>query len=146
VSKIPDDLPEYDDERHTDAHVIREYLTKRIPDRWGVMSVPDYNDAHSLQPEQVVKLGEYERVIITDVIGALLATGDATLVKNPTYRAMRRDGADVERLAAGLSKLGYTEVVVQADGNPVTAALTILEAVQRIAADAMNVIRGEVAL
>lgn len=62
---------------------------------------------------------------VRDVLAALQAVGDATLVKNATYRAMRRDGADIERLAAGLTKLGYVAEIVEHHGSPVDTALTI---------------------
>lgn len=63
---------------------------------------------------------------IRDVIAALQAAGDATLVKNATYRAMRRDGTDVERLAAYLANHGHADLLVDRDGNPVTAVIALL--------------------
>lgn len=65
--------------------------------------------------------------IIRDILDALQAVGDAQLVKNATYRLMRRDGADVERLAAWLANNNFDRAVVEADGNPVTAAITLLK-------------------
>jgi hypothetical protein len=64
--------------------------------------------------------------LVADVIRALQTAGDATLVKNGTYRLMRRDGADVERLAAWLSNRGHADAIVGVGGNPVTAAITVI--------------------
>lgn len=63
---------------------------------------------------------------IRDVLAALQAVGDATLVKNQTYRMMRQDGARIERLTAWLASNGYAEVIVQHDGDPVAAAVEAL--------------------
>jgi len=110
-------LPEYEDERHTDAHVIYAYLLKHVPDRWTKCDC---------EPGSGCSAGDGDLQLITDVIGALLATGDATLVKNATYRAMIRDGREIERLAAGLTKAGVVELLVANDGNPVTTALKVV--------------------
>lgn len=115
-------LPEYDDEQHADAYAIQDFLRQRLPDRWG----PESLHPGAVSADAMRAVGLYERTLITDVIGALLTVADATLVKNPTYRAMVRDGREMERLAAGLSRLGLTDQVVTADGNPVTAALQAL--------------------
>lgn len=122
-------LPEYEDERHTDAHVIQAYLRQHVPGKWGDASLGGTTPAEALHASAEVgdhALAMYERELITDVIGALLATGDATLVKNATYRAMVRDGREIERLAAGLTKAGVVELLVANDGNPVTTALEVV--------------------
>lgn len=102
-------LPEYDDEPAVDPAALREWLRQKEPLRWGSDSVPDLNDAHDLQPEQVRMLAEYESVLIADVLQALQAVGDAQLVKNPTYRAMVKDRADLERIGAALHRAGRAE-------------------------------------
>jgi len=68
---------------------------------------------------------------IADVLAALQAVGNATLVKNATYRAMRRDSADIERLNAWLANNGKAELLVQHDGDAVAAAVTALTIGQR---------------
>ncbi len=70
-----------------------------------------------------------DKALIRDVVMALQAVGDATLVKNATYRAMRRDGADIERLTARLANSGHVGVLVEHDGNPVDAVLAVLTAI-----------------
>lgn len=115
-------LPEYDDEPNADAYAVRDFLVAKIPSRWGPESLKD----GVLGSDALLALGMYERTLVTDVVGALLTVADATLVKNATYRPMVRDGREIERLAAGLARLGLTDQVVTADGNPVTAALDVL--------------------
>lgn len=134
----PDDLPQYDDEPQVDADRLQRWLVANLPTRWGERSVPDVGDAHSLQPEQRAMLAEYERQIVVDVVGALLTVGDATIVKNPTYRALVRDQRQLEQLAAALTRYGFNDHVVQHDGNVVAAAvdlLAYLAAVHRSHAD-----------
>lgn len=65
--------------------------------------------------------------VIRSVVEALQAVGDATLVRNATYRAMRRDGADVEKLNAWLANHDLAELLVQHDGDAVAAAITGLD-------------------
>lgn len=105
-------------------------------------TLPEYDDQH---PEGVDIAALHQWVIdhrswpggiaiemqrIRDVLAALQAVGDATLVKNGTYRMLRRDAADIERLAARLSRAGHAALVVESGGNPVTAAITLLSAVE----------------
>ena len=70
---------------------------------------------------------------IRAVLAALQAVGDATLVKNGTYRAMRRDGADVERLGAWFANHGMSRMLVQHDGDAVSTAVTALAIAQQAA-------------
>lgn len=112
IPQTGEKLPSYDDEPAVNAHTLRSWLIEHVPQRWS--------DA-----EGVIADGA-EREIITDVIGALQVAGDATTVKNATYRALLRDRAAVERLAAGLTRLGLTAWVLEADGDPITAALQAL--------------------
>lgn len=67
-----------------------------------------------------------DRAVIREVLAALQAVGGATLVKNETYRAMRRDGTDVERLAAYLTREGYAGPLIEHDGNPVTTIIAVI--------------------
>ena len=68
-----------------------------------------------------------EITAIRSVLAALQAAGDATLIKNGTYRMMRQDGARIERLAAWLSNHGHGESVIEHAGNPVEAAINALK-------------------
>jgi len=104
---VGEKLPEYDDGPADGIDVLKLH-------RWLVAhrksgSSPRYNEA-----------------LIREVLDALQAVGDATLVKNATYRAMRRDGARVERLAAWLANHGEHTAVLDADGDPVEGAITAL--------------------
>lgn len=101
-------------------------------------TLPEYDDPQE-QLVDIAKLQAWmgggdaawtasEQLIIKHVIAALQAVGDATLVRNATYRAMRRDGAEVERLAAWIVNHGMTHMLMQADGNPVDAAIAGLAA------------------
>ena len=102
-------LPEYDDQHPegVDLEALRRWLYEHRP--WSHLG---------MRPGTGIGL-------IRDVIDALQAVGDATLVKNGTYRALRRDAVDIERLAAGLTRLGYVAEIVEHHGNPVDTALTI---------------------
>lgn len=103
-------LPQYDDQHPegVDIEALHGWLATRLSDYWRIENIR-------------------ERTIIREVLTALQATGDATLVKNETYRMMRRDGADVERLAARLSRENPA-LLVECGGNPVTAVLAVLDA------------------
>lgn len=129
-------LPEYDDDPQVDAYAIQAFLRRNAPGKWGTGSLGGATPGEALHTSDEVgdhALAVYERELITDVIGALLAVGDATIVKNATYRAMVRDGREIERLAAGMSPLGLAGHLVRCDGNPVTAALATLEAARDVA-------------
>lgn len=76
--------------------------------------------------EQVALAGYRASQTVRDVLAALQAVGDATLVKNSTYRLMRRDGADIERLAAYLTREGYAGPLVEHGGNPVTTIIAVI--------------------
>ena len=106
-------LPEYDDEHPegVDINALWSWLIEHRPNGWRNTIGRD-------------------GAAIRDVLAAVQAVGDATLVKNGTYRAMRRDAADIERLAARLSRAGHAALVVESGGNPVTAAITFLSAVE----------------
>lgn len=114
TSNLPagETLPEYDDQHPegVDIEAVHRWLVEHHrPEYWRVQNIR-------------------ERAIIREVLTALQATGDATLIKNGTYRLLRRDARDVERLAARLTKAGYAALIVECDGNPVDAALAILDA------------------
>lgn len=103
-------LPDYDDGAADGADIIR---------------IRDWVSRYGRCRDNLIVSGDPEGVI-RDVLAALQAAGDATLVKNETYRAMRRDGADVERLAAHLANHGHADLLVDRDGNPVTAVIALL--------------------
>lgn len=107
-------LPDYDDgpADGVDIDALWSWLVARRADRWG----PD--------APVVIKISE-EKSQIRDVLTALQAVGDATLIKNATYRAMRKDGADIEHLAARLANTGRSHLIIEC-GGPVGAALAIL--------------------
>lgn len=106
--KLPagESLPEYDDEHPegVDIEALTAWLRGHRNFRWGYT---------------------VDQAIIRDVLVALQAVGDATLVKNGTYRLMRRDGADIERLSAGLTRLGYAAKIIEYDGSVADAALSV---------------------
>lgn len=64
--------------------------------------------------------------LIREVLAALQAVGDATLVTNSTYRALRKDAAGIERLNAWLANHGMAERIIEADGDAVTAAINLI--------------------
>lgn len=108
-------LPEYDDgpADGVDVEALRRWLFEHRP--WAHLPGAD-------RPGTGVGL-------IRDVLDALQAVGDATLVKNGTYRLMRRDGADIERLTALLSRVAPL-TLVEYGGNPVDAAIAALTPAQ----------------
>jgi hypothetical protein len=114
VTTLPtgEKLPDYDDgpADGVDTHALHRWLTARSPLRW------DSNPAAL----------NLEHDLIRDVLAALQAVGDATLVKNGTYRMMRRDGADIEALAAYLTREGYAGPLVEHGGNPVKTIIAVI--------------------
>jgi len=122
-------LPEYDDEPAVELETLRAWLVKRHPGLWGQDSVSGIHNAPS---GALQTIAIYEREIIRDVIAALQAVGAAQLVKNGTYRAMARDGRDVERLAAWLTN-SEPITLMEHDGNPVDAAIFLLNAARSAA-------------
>lgn len=109
-------------------------------------TLPDYDDGPA-DGVDMMKLAEWlmanrkergwsvypvDTDTVRDVLAALQAVGDATLVKNDTYRLMRRDGADIERLAAWMSNNGMALLVVEQGGNPAAAAVAALTAAQKL--------------
>lgn len=119
-------LPGYEDEPQVDAFALRAWLVEHCPNRWGESTL-----IGKLPPDALEASAEYERVIITDVIGALLTVGRATIVKNATYRALERDRLAVETLGAGLARLGLNQQVIEADGDPVKAAVQVIDDLAR---------------
>jgi len=109
-------LPEYDDEPAVEPEALRLWLVRNLPMRWDANPF-----AHHL-----------ERSLVSDVVRALQAVADAQLVKNGTYRAMARDGRDVERLAAWLAN-SEPITLMEHDGNPVDAAIFLLNAARSAA-------------
>ena len=122
-STTPDDLPQYDDEPRVDAFKLREWLVTSLAARWGPESLVA---GATMSDEQRGAVEAYERQLIVDVIGALQVVGDATIVKNPTYRALVRDQRQLEQLAATLTRYGFNDEVVRHDGNIVAAAADLL--------------------
>lgn len=98
-------LPEYDDgpADGVDIAKMRAWLVEHRS--WG--GSPSMNDP-----------------LIREVLAALQAVGDATLIKNGTYRLLRKDAADIERLAARLAR-GHIEMLVE-HGHPVDAANAVI--------------------
>jgi len=113
-SRLPtgETLPEYDDpgEQLIDTAKLHDWLGR---------TYATWNDGDLFG-------GLAGRQVIADVIGALQAVGNATLVTNATYRAMRRDGTEIERLSAWMANHGMAETIIQTDGNPVDAAIAAL--------------------
>lgn len=68
----------------------------------------------------------HSRALVVDVLLAVQAHHDATLVANRTFRVLKRDEASVEWLAAWLANHGKHEAVLLADGDPVNAAIELL--------------------
>jgi len=101
----PEQLPEYHDDPVVNPAVLMAWLRQQYPSFWGPV-------------EPLRAIGQ--------VLQALQATGDATLVKNATYRSMLRDRADLERLAAHLLNGPHAAAVLEADGDPVAAAIRLL--------------------
>lgn len=109
-------LPEYDDDRKPSPVDLANWLDEHRP-------LPD---GRPWAPARV-----------SDVIDAVQSAGNATLVKNATYRAMRRDGRDIERLAAALDRVGANARVVEHDGNVVDAAIEGLQLLKETTEAAM---------
>jgi hypothetical protein len=101
----PEQLPEYHDDPVVDPAVLMAWLRQQYPNFWGPV-------------EPLRAIGQ--------VLQALQAIGDATLIKNDTYRSMLRDRADLERLAAYLLNGPHAAAVLEADGDPVTAAIRLI--------------------
>lgn len=80
----------------------------------------DWNDG------QTALTGYQAHQTIRDVLAALQVVGDATLVKNATYRAMRKEGADIEHLSARLANTGHSDLIIE-NGGPVGAVIAILD-------------------
>lgn len=101
-------LPDYDDgpADGVDTRKLLDWLHEQRG--WGY-------GPHTCMPETHIR----------DVLAALQAVSDATLVKNQTYRAMRKEGADIERLAARLANRGHAARIVE-HGGPVDAAIAVI--------------------
>jgi hypothetical protein len=115
VSTIPqtgEKLPDYDEgpADGVDIDALHRWL---LANRRGWYAAPNMGDPPA-------------PAAIRDVLAALQAVGDATLVKNETYRAFTRDRADVERLSAYLAREGYTGPLVEHGGNPVTTIIAVI--------------------
>lgn len=108
-------LPDYDDQQPegVDTGALYRWLVKHRPEHWG----PD---------APVVTHATEEVAQVRDVLAALQAVGDATLVKNGTYRLMRQDGTRIEQLAAWLANNGFADTLVEHNGDPAAAAVTLL--------------------
>jgi hypothetical protein len=110
VTTLPtgETLPDYDDQHPegVDIDAMHRWLKERDPDYWTPVNIR-------------------EQAVIRGVLAALQAVGDATLVKNQTYRAMRKEGADIERLTARLANRGHAELIIE-HGTPVDAAIAVI--------------------
>jgi hypothetical protein len=110
VTTLPsgETLPDYDDQHPegVDIDALWGWLIKERPNGWRNTIGRDGS-------------------VIRDVLAALQAVGDATLVKNQTYRAMRKEGADIERLTARLANRGHAELIIE-HGTPVDAAIAVI--------------------
>ena len=76
--------------------------------------------------EQVSLAGYRASQTVRDVLAALQAAGDATLVKNATYRAMRREGGDLERIRAWWANNDPATLIGEHDGDAPGATLNAL--------------------
>jgi hypothetical protein len=126
VTTLPtgETLPDYDDGPSDGADVVamRQWLRVHYPDQWDAPK-----DATAPERSRF----EQDRArAISLVITALKIVGDATPVKNATYRAMRKEGADIERLSARLANTGHSDLIIE-NGGPVGAALEILDTYER---------------
>jgi hypothetical protein len=125
-------LPEYpDDERGTASpQAIHARLVREHADRWGDESVAVSMGAafDTTAQDASQAMAVYERTLIADVLAALQAVGDATLVANGTYRALRRDQAELEALAAFLANGAHPESLLLADGHAADAAIKVIQA------------------
>jgi hypothetical protein len=113
VTTLPtgEKLPEYDDGPADGVDVTKMVEWLRDRHRSGrAMASWTFND---------------DAATVRDVLAALQAVGDATLVKNETYRAMRRDGVDIERLTAHLANRGHADLLIEHDGNPVATIIAV---------------------
>lgn len=121
----------YDDpaDGGVDYGKLLDRLCQRAPQRWGQASLKDGAELLSVPRELQAGvsnvLGIYEQQIVADVLAALMFTADATLVKNDTYRMLRRDGAAVERLNAWLQNHGVVEAIVEHNGDAVAALIAL---------------------
>jgi hypothetical protein len=118
----PEQLPEYHDEPRVDPVALLHWVRQHCRDLEGFTPGPGFlTELGKLRHDR-----EQAAERVTPVIQALQATGDATLVKNATYRSMLRDRADLERLAAHLLNGPHAAAVLEADGDPVTAAIRLI--------------------
>lgn len=120
-------LPQYDDEPSVSPGALLAWLRERRADLLPVPSgLDDVNRS---------KVDWAHREVVLGVLQALQAVGDATLVKNATYRAMVRDGRDIERIGAALHRIGAVGSLLEHDGDVADTAIDGLERA-RAAADA----------
>lgn len=114
-------LPDYDDDPGpVNPAALLAWVRRHRP-----LALPTPHDLND-DNQRYVNAGHLD--VVRAVLQALQAVGDATLVKNATYRAMRADGAAVERLGAWLIGHDHAGAVVEADGDVVRAAVGLLEA------------------
>lgn len=92
---------------------------------WLTEHRPGWEGRHPLGTPKI------ELQIVAEVLDALHAVGDATLLKNATYRALRRDVAAVERLNAWLQNHGEYAAILDKDGDAVEAAIGLLSGMLR---------------
>jgi len=125
-------LPEYtDDDGHVSLAALLAFLRERVPKRWGQVSLRGgeeiFEPPAELRDGMRGHLDMYERIIVQDVLAALSAIGDATVLKNGTYRAMVRDRADLEKLAAYLTNHGHELLFLEHDGRAADAAIELID-------------------
>ncbi len=111
-------LPAYDDEPRVDPAALLEWLRQHHSSSGWAMPL-EFDE-----PSRLVVTGQ-QHTLIREVLQALQAVGDAQLVKNATYRAMARDGREVERLSAWLAN-NEPLAVVEHMGDPVGAAIALM--------------------
>jgi hypothetical protein len=118
-------LPDYpDDDKAVTVQAVLDLLRRAAPLRW---SDPTLATSGVIRPDSPVANERYDREIIADVLAAVQTAGDAQLVKNGTLRALMRDRSEIERLAAYLANHSWARELLEADGNPVDAAIGIAE-------------------
>jgi hypothetical protein len=135
-------LPEYPDDDRGPASPgqLVAWLRREVSGRWGDESMA-VNMAVTLQTTSEAAQGAlqvYEGVLVRDVLAALQAVGDATLLANGTYRALIRDSRELEALGAYIGNGPYVADLLECDGHAADAAIRIIT---RLAAELTRLTR-----
>ena len=105
-----------------------------------------YEQAQALHRQLIVTRGWQPGGIalsfVADVLDALRAQGLLTTASG--RRVAASDAADAERLAAWLINHGHHGAVIDADGNPVTAAIAVLDRAEYTRQQALNTLPANV--